>query len=103
MLQKFGKFFPVKSIFQSFPMKDREQMENLIVALEGMSSQIQANFRKIDSFYLFKTNPFYFNEQTISSKGESKQDLTLPLKLVEEKWLLDVIFKAHICVLRQSS
>jgi hypothetical protein len=46
-------------------------MENLITALEGMSIQIQVNLRKMDTFYLFKANPFYFSESSFS-KGENR-------------------------------
>lgn len=37
-LKQFGSYFPVRSIYNSFPMKEKEKLEHLLVALEGMSS-----------------------------------------------------------------
>lgn len=62
-------------------------METMLVALDGMCQGVSRNINKLDTFYLFKTNPFHFKEKN--------KNLTVPIKLLEERWLLDKFFASN--------
>jgi len=59
-------------------MKDRERLEHFIYGLEGMSTQIQRDLVKVDTFWLFKSNPFFFQSK------ENKSLVELPVPILEE-------------------
>ncbi|KAM3136821.1 hypothetical protein pb186bvf_011080 [Paramecium bursaria] len=80
-LKQYGHIFPVRSIYNSFPVKDRERFEHLLINLDGMSAQIQRDISKIDTFWLFKSNPYYFNDY--------KGGIALPIHMMEEQQLYE--------------
>ncbi|CAK68133.1 unnamed protein product (macronuclear) [Paramecium tetraurelia] len=83
LIQRYGQFFPVKSIYTAFPMKDRERLDHFLISLEGMSSQIQRDLQKVDAFWLFKSNPFFFKS------NDYRQSIELPVQILEEPQLFD--------------
>ncbi|CAD8101387.1 unnamed protein product [Paramecium primaurelia] len=83
LIQRYGHFFPVKSIYTAFPMKDRERLDHFLISLEGMSSQIQRDLQKVDAFWLFKSNPFFFKS------NDYRQSIELPVQILEEPQLFD--------------
>jgi hypothetical protein len=35
-LKQYGHYFPVRTIFNSFPMKEKEKLEHFLLSLEGI-------------------------------------------------------------------
>jgi hypothetical protein len=89
-LKQFGSYFPIRSIYNSFPMKEKEKLEHMLLALDGMSNQIGRNLRKVDSFQLFKSNPLYFKTEQEQRGDKKTLSMDLPVKLLEDKDLFVV-------------
>jgi hypothetical protein len=71
-------------------MNEKEKLEHMLVNLDGMSSQIGRNLRKIDTFWLFKSNPLYFKTEQ-EQRGDKKQlNMDLPTKVLEERDIFEV-------------
>jgi hypothetical protein len=71
-------------------MKNREAMETMLVTVDGMCHGIQRSLAKLDTFSLFKANPYYFQE--------SNGNLDIPIKLLEERWLLDKFLQSNVLI-----
>lgn len=49
-------------------MKEKEKLEHFLLTLEGISVQLGSNLKKIDTFQMFKSNPFYFRAEARNEK-----------------------------------
>lgn len=83
LVKQYGGYFPIKTIYTAFPMKDRERLEHMIYTLEGISGQIQRDLAKVDTFWLFKSNPFFFQSK------ENRTLIELPINMLEEAQVYD--------------
>jgi hypothetical protein len=62
-MTKYSQYFPVNTIYEVIPTKEKETVNNMFSVLLNIMKKTDKEFKKIKAFDLFKMNPYHFRNE----------------------------------------
>lgn len=61
-LEAYRAHIPVNSIFEGFPMQEKQTVTDMLVSIQGMMSKIDHCYKKVKTFQVFRGNTYLFKQ-----------------------------------------